>query len=225
MVARDSEIQQSVLDELRWDTRVAATEVGVEVDRGVVTLTGTVSSWARRVAAQEAAHRVWGVLDVANDIVVRPPESKTRTDAEIAHAVRHALEWDVSVPDPHIRCTVSRGWVTLEGEVDFQSEREDAERAIRNLTGVVGLTNRLELTPRAGLRHEVRQSIEGALARRVGREVRRLKLEVTDDRVHVAGVVHSQSEKDAVLGAIRGTPGVHKVTAELGIEAAPKAAT
>src|SRR6266542_2713292 len=128
----DSEIQQAVLEELKWDTRVEETDVGVEVDSGVVTLTGTVNSYAKRMAAQEAAHRVGGVLDVANDIQVRVPSMLERTDTEIALAVRRALEWDVQVPDRSIQSTVSDGIVTLEGSVDFWHQREDAERAVRN---------------------------------------------------------------------------------------------
>jgi osmotically-inducible protein OsmY len=126
----DAEIQQDVLRELAWDTRVAATEVGVEVDEGVVTLTGTVDHWGKRHAAQEAAHRVHGVLDVANDITVRAPGTPGRTDNEIAHAVRHVLEWDVFVPSTRIQSTVSNGAVTLDGSVDNWSQRQDAERAV-----------------------------------------------------------------------------------------------
>ena len=114
----DEEIQKSVLDELKWDGRVLATDVGVEVDKGVVTLTGTVESYAKRVAAQEASHRVRGVLDVANDIQIRVPESTGRTDTEIAQAVRQALEWNVFVPQERIHSTVSEGLVTLTGTVD-----------------------------------------------------------------------------------------------------------
>ena len=95
----DAQFQQDVLQELRWDTRVKETDVGVKVDRGIVTLTGTVDSWAARLAAQDAAHRVAGVLDVANDLRVKLPTSTERTDADIARAVRAALEWDVLVPD------------------------------------------------------------------------------------------------------------------------------
>jgi osmotically-inducible protein OsmY len=114
----DAEIQQDVIRELKWDPRVEETEVGVEVDNGIVTLTGTVSSWAKRLAAKEAAHRVFGVLDVANDVTVKVPGSLTRTDTDLAQAVRHALKWDVMVPDERITSTVSNGWVTLEGTVD-----------------------------------------------------------------------------------------------------------
>ena len=134
----DTQIHRDVLEELKWDSRVDETEVGVEVEGGVVTLTGTVTSWAKRMAAQEAARRVFGVLDVANDITVKVPGGLTRTDTEIARAVRSALEWDVFVPAETISSTVSEGWVTLDGTVERWSHRDDAERAVRNLTGVKG---------------------------------------------------------------------------------------
>src|SRR5690242_16211778 len=114
---RDPEIQQAVIRELRWDTRVDETDVGVEVDNGVVTLTGTVDTYQKRMAAQQAAHRVSGVLDVANDIRVHIPGTGARTDTEIAQAVRGALEWHTDVPHEHIRSTVMDGQVTLEGHV------------------------------------------------------------------------------------------------------------
>src|SRR6266511_3421310 len=112
----DSEIKQAVQEEFKWDTRIKETEIGVEVKNGVVTLTGTVSSYAEKMAAQEAAHFVTGVLDVANDIEVKAPGSPGRTDTEIAQAVRHALEWDVGVPHERIRSTVSDGIVNLDGD-------------------------------------------------------------------------------------------------------------
>ena len=113
----DHDIKADIARELAWDTRVAPTEIGVQVKNGVVTLAGTVDSWAKVRAAAEAAHRAPGVLDVANDLVVNPPGSAHRSDADIAHAVRHALEWDVTVPDRQIRSTVTGGIVTLEGIV------------------------------------------------------------------------------------------------------------
>jgi osmotically-inducible protein OsmY len=143
----DAQIHQDVLRELRWDSRVEETEVGVEVDQGVVTLTGTVASYAKKLAAQDAAHRVTGVLDVANDIHVRVPGSPGRTDTEIAQVVRRALEWDVEVPHTRITSTVADGVVTLAGEVDRLSEREDAARAMRYLEGVRGITNLIVVRP------------------------------------------------------------------------------
>jgi osmotically-inducible protein OsmY len=217
MIRTDSELQRAVLQELRWDTRVEETDVGVEVDAGVVTLTGTVANWAKRIAAQEAAHRVAGVLDVANDIQVRTSGSPGRTDTEIAAALRQALEWDVLVPDDRIRSTVSEGRVTLEGDVDFWSQREDAERAVRNLAGVRGITNLIEVCPSMVLSDDVRTSIEEALSRQAEREAKHINIEVQDGRVILSGVVHSWAEQEAVLGAAKGTPGVRTVDARLRI--------
>jgi osmotically-inducible protein OsmY len=162
----DAEIQQDVLRELKWDTRVAETEIGVEVDSGVVTLTGTVGHWAKRFTAAEAAHRVHGVLDVANDITVRLAGTPGRTDTEIARAVRQALEWDVFVPDTRIQSTVSDGAVTLRGDVDNWSQWQDAERAVRNLSGVRVVTNLIEVKPPKVDSSKLRQTIEGAGAPR-----------------------------------------------------------
>lgn len=217
MKRTDSEIQQAVLRELKWDTRVEETEVGVEVSSGVVTLTGTVSSWAKRTAAEEAAHRVIGVLDVANDIQVKIPGSAGRTDTDIARSVRHALEWDVFVPEQRIRSTVSDGWVTLEGDVDFWSQREDAERAICNLSGVRGVSNKIEIKPALVDPDEVRTSIEDALERQAEREASRIDLKVQDGQVIVSGIVRSWAEKNAVIGAAKGTPGVRSIDDRLQI--------
>jgi osmotically-inducible protein OsmY len=218
MKKTDSEIQQAVLTELQWDTRVEETDVGVEVDAGVVTLTGTVSSWAKKMAAQEAAHRVAGVLDVANDIQVKIPGSAGRTDTDIARSVRHALEWDVLVPEDRIRSTVSDGWVTLEGVVDYWNQRDDAENAICNLSGVRGVSNKIEITPSKVDPTEVRKSIEDALERQAEREARRINIEVCEGRVTLSGSVHSWAEKEAVFGAAKGTPGVRSVEDRLEIK-------
>lgn len=214
----DSAIQQDVLRELKWDTRVDETDVGVEVDSGTVTLSGTVNSWAKRVAAQEAAHRVRGVLDVANDIQVKLPGSLGKTDTDIAHSVRHALEWNVFVPDKRIRSTVTSGRVTLEGDVDFWNERIDAETAVRNLAGVFSVINNIEVKPPSVAPSEVRTAIEAALERQAEREARRIDIEVRDGRVTVSGAVHSWAERAAVVGAAKATPGVRAVDDRLRLE-------
>ena len=143
----DVQLQRDVQDELRWDTRVKEAAVGVEVTAGVVTVNGTVDSWTARLAAQEAAHRVSGVLDVANDIQVKLPGSHMRNDTDIAQAVRHALEWDILVPQEQIRTTVTNGIVLLEGKVDFWSQFDDAARCVRNLAGVREVQNRITVEP------------------------------------------------------------------------------
>jgi osmotically-inducible protein OsmY len=213
----DSQIQRDVLDELHWDTRVKETDVGVEVDAGVVTLTGTVDSWAARWAAQEAAHRVAGVLDVANDVRVKPPGSGERTDAEIAQVVRAALEWDVLVPHERIRSTVTDGVVTLAGTVDYWAQHEDAARCVRNLVGVRAVENCIKveppsppLEPRA-----VHRAIEAALERRAKRKAEHVRLAVTADKVTLTGELPTWSDVEAVVGAVKGTPGVRAVDSQL----------
>jgi osmotically-inducible protein OsmY len=214
----DAQIKQDVLHELKWDTRVDETDVGVEVNRGIVTLTGTVDSWGKRFAAQEATHRVHGVLDVANDIKVKLPGSLERNDTDIAQAVRSALEWDVFVPRERIRTTVSGGWVTLAGEVDYWAQRQDAERAVRNLAGVRGVQNEIQIKAFRVAPETLRSAIESALERQADREARQIGIEVHEGRVTVSGPVHSWAERSAVVGAVRGTRGVTSVEDRLRIE-------
>ncbi len=218
VVKSDPRIQQDVIRELRWDTRVDETDVGVEVDSGIVTLTGTVSSYAKAVAAQEAAHRVAGVLDVANDIQVRIPGSGHRTDTDIAQAVRNALIWDVHVPEANIKSTVATGWVTLEGTVDSWSHRYEAERAVMRLSGVGGVTNRITVNAPDVSSDEVREAIEEALERRAGREAHTLQIQVHDGTVTLTGSVHSWREKRAVVGAAAHAPGVRSIEDHLRID-------
>jgi osmotically-inducible protein OsmY len=214
----DLEIQQDVMRELRWDSRIGATRVGVEVDKGVVTLTGTVENFAKKHAATEAAHRVAGVLDVANDVQVHLPGSPGRTDTEIARAVRNALEWDVFVPDQHIRSSVSDGWVTLEGEVEFLRERDDAGRVVRRLGGVRGVRNQITVKPRKVDPAALRKMIGDALERRAEREADQIGVTVDDGSVTLSGKVHSWLEKDAVVGVVGHAPGVRMVSDKLRLE-------
>jgi osmotically-inducible protein OsmY len=214
----DEHIHQEVLRELRWDSRLDETDVDVEVDQGVVTLTGTVASYAEKLAAQAAAHRVPGVLDVANDIRVKRPSSPDDTDTEIAQAVRHALAWDVLVSDTSITSTVTDGWVTLEGQVERLREREDAEHAVRYLRGVRGVSNKLSVRPPTVQPERLREVMEEALERCAEREAKRLQVGVSGGVVTLTGCVRSYAEKRAVLGAVSHAPGVHMVTDRVHIE-------
>ncbi len=214
----DSEIKQQVLRELKWDSRIAWSEIGVEVLDGIVTLEGTVDSYAKKLAAQEAAHRIAGVLDVANEIEVKPADDFTRTDADIARALRHVLQWDAFVPDERIQSTVSDGWVTLEGEVALWHERQDTERAVLRLEGVVGVINKISIVPRKVDPEELRESMEYALERRADREAERLRIEVHDGAVDLFGRVHSWQEKRAVVGSISHAPGVAEIRDHLRID-------
>jgi osmotically-inducible protein OsmY len=214
----DTQIHHDVIEELKWDSRVDETEVGVQVAAGVVTLTGTVTSWAKRVAAQEAARRVIGVLDVANDLKVKAAGGLSRTDTEIAQAVRQALEWDVFVPNEKITSTVTDGWVTLEGPVERSTQREAAERAVRNLMGVKMVVNKITVTQPKAVTGDVRKAIEQALERRAEREARQIGVDVRDGTVTLTGPVHSWAERKSVLAAARFTPGVRVVEDHLRTE-------
>src|SRR5256884_5316465 len=134
----DEQIQREVLEEMRWDARVLPNEIGVAVKDGVVTLTGWVDSYSKKWAAEEAAHRVHGVKAVANEIEVRLPSSAERTDADIAAAAVRALEWDAFVSVDKLDVTVSKGWVTLKGEVEWQVQQQGAERGVRGRSGAGG---------------------------------------------------------------------------------------
>jgi osmotically-inducible protein OsmY len=218
-VKTDAQIRREVLDELAWDTRVEATDVGVAAEHGVVTLSGTVGSYAKKLLAQGAAHRVTGVRDVANDIIVRSPAAGTgRTDTEIALAIRHALEWDDFVPADRIRSTVVNGIVTLEGTVDVWQERDEAARAVRRLVGVRDVINAIKVVPDRIEAEIVRGAIEEALARRAEREAERITVAVRDGAVTVSGAVRTWAEKRAVIGAAAHAPGVHYLEDDLRIE-------
>ena len=207
-VLTDSELHRRVLEELRWDSVVDETDVGVEVDRGVVTLSGTVGSYAEKSAALEAARRVRGVMDVANDIEVHIPGDKTKTDTEIAHAVRQALDWNALLPHNQIRSTVSRGWITLDGSVTTIWHRNEAERTVRDLAGVLGIVNRIVVTPEQADPSVVRQAIEDALERQAEREAQRIDVDIHDGTLTLTGKVGSWHEKRAIVGAAGHAPGV-----------------
>src|ERR1700674_3091254 len=160
----DAQIQTDVLAEFKWEPRVVPNEIGVAVKDGVVTLTGWVDSYTKRWAAENAALRVRSVKAVANEIEVRLAPAGERTDAEIAAAAVRALEWDAFLPPGKVNVTVSKGWVTLKGEVDWQYQKQDAERVVQRLTGVKGVTNLVTVKPKA-TPSEIKKKIEDALVR------------------------------------------------------------
>jgi osmotically-inducible protein OsmY len=211
----DEAICDEVLRELEWDSRVDATSIAVDVANRIVTLTGTAPSYADKIAAQRAAHRVPGVLDVVNDLVVPRPQGIERTDAALAAAIRHALQWDVRVPDERIGSTVSQGDVSLEGTVTRLRERDDAEKAVRSLRGVRSVTNRITVERHAVEPGKIRLAIEGALARHARHESNRIEVAVEDGVVTLTGPVDSFAEKHAILGLVGHLPGVHAVRDQL----------
>lgn len=214
-------LKQDIVAELDWDPAINADHVGVAVSDGIVTLTGHVTTYPQKWAIQKAVRRVAGVKAIALDIEVCVASSHRRDDTDIATSADLALRWQAELPAEAVGVTVDKGWITLQGEVDWDYQRKSAERAVRGLRGVVGLDNHIKLRKKAVVA-DVAALIHQALARRADRESRKLAVEIADNVVTLRGSVHSWQERDAVRGAAASAAGVSEVVDELTIgESAP----
>lgn len=216
-MTNSTNLQHVVQEELEWEPSVDASQIGVAaIQSGVVTLTGTVATYAEKVSAERAAKRVSGVRVVANDIEVRPIGSMKRTDTDIAQAVLRALDWDIAVPHEKIKARVDDGWVTLEGEVALQFQRAAAENAVRRLNGVRGVTNQIRLQVRPSAQPaEVKDRIEAALRRSAEIDARGIQVDAKDNMITLRGKVRTWGERDEAERAAWGAPGVLAVKDEL----------
>ncbi len=215
LLRTDEEIQKDVLEELKWDARLQPNEIGVSVKDGVVTLTGWVDSYLKKWTAEDVAHRVAGVKAVANDLEVKL--ASERTDPDIAAAAVHALEWDAFIPTDKVKVTVSKGWLTLRGEVEWQYQKEEAERVVRRLAGVKGVTNLITVKP-STTATELKKKIQDALVRNAEIDANRITVEVQGSTVILRGTVRSWAEREEAERVAWSAPGVTSVDNRITLE-------
>ena len=207
----NSQLLRDVQDQLRWEPSIRDDEIGVAVKDGVVTLSGHVPSFADRYIAIYVVERVAGVKAVADEIDVKLPSSHERTDTELAHSAVQVLGWHVQVPDDRVKVAVRDGWITLEGEVEWQYQRAAAERALRNLKGVRGVRNLVSVKPRLISEYDVSQQIKEALRRSADVVADHITVETHDGAITLRGSVRSLAELRDAERAAWGAPGVTRV--------------
>jgi osmotically-inducible protein OsmY len=213
----DIQIQKDVMEELRWQPYLNASQIGVAVKNGIVTLSGQVDSFSKKLAAEKAAKKVAGVKAVAEDIQVGISPSFRKTDAEIAEAVLNALKWHTAVQEEKIKIKVEDGVVRLEGEVEWDYQRTNAKSAIENLTGVRSVVNLIRLKPKV-TSADIQQKIRSAFQRSASVDAGKIITEVAGSKVSLYGKVRSLAEKEDAEIAAWNAPGVVNVESHLEIE-------
>lgn len=213
----DVQLKKDVIAELEWDPAINATYVGVAVKDGVVTLTGHLDTHAEKHAIERAVQRVRDVRGIAVEVDVKLDSSHKRSDSDIAAAAESAFTWDALIPTDRIQVMVEKGWITLTGELSWEYQRHEAERAVRTLTGVVGVSNAITLKA-ATTPVDVSKRIRDALVRHAEDEAKLLEVTVKSDTVTLHGTVDSWSERAAASSAAWSAPGVAKVVNEIKIQ-------
>jgi osmotically-inducible protein OsmY len=219
----DLELKKKVEEELIFEPSVNAAEIGIAVKNGIVTLSGYIPSFWEKYAAERAATRVAGVKAVVNEIEVRLPTSSERTDEDIARAAVNALTWSVSVPSDRIKVKVSKGWITLEGTADWQFQKAAAEKTVRGLIGVRGISNLIDVKPQVS-GFEVKSAIQDALKRSAELDASHITVDVDGEKVTLRGTVRSWFEREEAERAAWRSPGVRSVDNRITIGATAAAA-
>lgn len=215
-IDEDTRLRQHVLDELDFEPSVESNEIGVLVEDAVVTLVGHVRTYPQKLAAKRAVWRVRGVKAVVDHVEVRQPDEPT-ADEDLVRRALDVLKWDAAIPDAHLRVSVNKGWVTLEGEVDWNYQRQGAESRLRNLAGVLGITNHVTVRPVVQAA-PVKQRIEEALRRNAALEAARIRVEVMQGgTVALEGEVDSWTARAEAERAAWSAAGVHGVVDRLRI--------
>jgi len=217
----DRDLQEQVQKALDWEPSVDAADIGVSVENGIVTLRGDVKTYWEKAAAERVALAVYGVKAVANDVNVRIGDGQKRTDTDIAQAAVSALQWNAVVPDEKINVSVSDGWVSLKGKVDWEYQRAAATHAVRDLTGVRGVTNTISIEPHVSAA-DVKSKIEAALRRSAEVDARRINVGVSESKVILSGNVHSWFERDEARRAAWAAPGVKEVDDRIAVVPSPR---
>lgn len=213
----DTDLQHDVMEELEWEPSIDASKIGVAAKDGVVTLTGSVPFYADKIEAERIAKSIGGVKAVANEIEVHIPGRSERNDTDIAAAAVNALKWHTSIPDDKVKVTVRNGWITLEGEVEWQYQRDAARDAIGFLTGVKGVTNSITLAAKPKPK-DVRARIEAAFKRSAQVDANHVRIEAHDGTITLKGKVSSWSERAEAERVAWTAPGVTVVDNRLAVE-------
>ncbi|MDP4198602.1 MAG: BON domain-containing protein [Bacteroidota bacterium] len=213
----NEQLQRDVMEALKWEPVLNATDIGVAARDGVITLTGTVDSYPKKLAAERAAKNVAGVKAVAEEVVVHIDGNNRRTDTEIAEAAVNALRWCNTVPDEKIKVSVENGWVKLEGEVEWDYQKTEARREVEDLTGVKGVTNLISLSPQLKP-SEIKNKIRRAFERSATVDSGNIAIDVNGSIVTLRGPVRSWAEREDAENAAWAAPGVSQVKDELRVE-------
>jgi len=206
----DSQLQQDVMSELKWEPAVQATQIGVEVKDGVVTLAGEVGSFGEKWNAEQAAQRVNGVQALTVELKVKLPDFGKRTDADIARSAEAALGWTSSIPAKTVKVMVEGGWLTLSGDVEWQYQRQDAFDNVRYILGVTGVSNQIGIKPLLSAT-VVKSDIEAAIRRRAAADASTIGVNVKGADVTLTGVVHSWAERELATRSAWSSVGVKNV--------------